>query len=162
VLAWSPNLDESRAMAAGVEFASKEQLLRQSDVVSLHLVLSDRTRGVLGAAELALLKPQALLVNTARGGLVDEAALLAAVKAGRLSVALDVYDEEPLPPDHPLRSMPGTVLTPHLGFSTHATFRSFYSQSMENILAFLDGKPLRVLNPEVMALLNLGAAPASG
>ena len=154
VLAWSPNLDRARAAAAGVELAGKEQLLRESDVVSHHLVLSDSTRAILGAAELALMKHQALLVNTARGGLVDEAALLAALNAGRLSAALDVFEQEPLPPDHPLRRAPRTVLTPHLGFSTHATFQSFYSQSVENMLAFLNGKPQRVLNPEVLALLG--------
>ncbi|MGA3156861.1 MAG: D-2-hydroxyacid dehydrogenase family protein [Steroidobacteraceae bacterium] len=161
VLAWSPNLDQARATAAGAEFASKEQLFRESDVISLHLVLSATTRGVVGAAELALMKSGALLVNTARGGLVDEAALLVALRAGRLTAALDVYDQEPLPPDHPLRSAPHTVLTPHLGFSTVATFGSFYSQSLENILSYLDGSPLRVLNPDVLPLLNLGTSSAT-
>jgi phosphoglycerate dehydrogenase-like enzyme len=161
VLAWSPHLDQARASAAGAEFASKEQLLRESDVISLHLVLSTTTRGILGAAELAQMKSGALLVNTARGGLVDEAALLVALKAGRLRAALDVYEQEPLPPDHPLRSAPHTVLTPHLGFSTVATFGSFYSQSIENILAYLDGRPLRVLNPEVLPLLDLAASSAN-
>ena len=161
VLAWSPNLDQARASASGAELVSKEYLLREADVVSLHLVLSDSTRSVLGAPDLALMKYGALLVNTARGGLVDETALLAALNAGRLRAALDVYEREPLPPDHPLRRAPGTVLTPHLGFSTHATFRSFYGQSVENILAFLEGRPLRVLNPEVLPLLKLGAPTAN-
>lgn len=160
VLAWSPNLDQARALAADAVLASKEQLLRESDVVSLHLVLSDSTRGVLGAADLALMKTGALLVNTARGALVDEAALLAALNGGRLRAALDVYEREPLPLDHPLRRAPGTVLTPHLGFSTEATFRSFYGQSVENILAYLNGKPLRVLNPEVLPLLKHIHPPA--
>lgn len=162
VLAWSPNLDQARAAAAGAELAGKEQLLRDSDIVSLHLVLSDSTRRVLGAAELAQMKHGALLVNTARGGLIDEAALVAALYAGRLRAALDVYDQEPLPLDHRLRNAPGTVLSPHLGFSTRATFRSFYGESLENIIAFLDGKPLRVLNPEVLPLLHSGTAPANG
>lgn len=161
VLAWSPNLDRARAESAGVEFADKSELLRKSDVVSLHLVLSERTRSVLGAPELALMRPGALLVNTARGGLVDESALIAALNGGRLRAALDVYEREPLPADDPLRRAPNTVLTPHLGFSTVATFRSFYGQSLENILAFMDGRPLRVLNPEVLPLLNAKAHSAA-
>jgi phosphoglycerate dehydrogenase-like enzyme len=160
VLAWSPHLDQARASAAGAELADKEHLLREADIVSLHLVLSDSTRGVLGAPDLALMKYGALLVNTARGGLVDEPALLAALSAGRLRAALDVYEREPLPSDHPLRRAAGTVLTPHLGFSTHATFRSFYGQSVENIRAFLEGSPLRVLNPEILPSLNLGTPAA--
>ena len=139
----------------------KNSLLREADVISLHLVLSDSTRSVLAAPDLALMKSGALLVNTARGGLVDEPAMLAALNAGRLRAALDVYEHEPLPADHPLRRAPGTVLTPHLGFSTHATFRSFYSQSVENIRAFLDGNPLRVLNPEILPLPNLGVPTAN-
>jgi phosphoglycerate dehydrogenase-like enzyme len=158
VLAWSPNLDEARAAAAGAEFVSKEHLLRESDVLSLHLVLSDRTRGVVGASDLALMRRGALLVNTARGALVDEPALLDALKAGHLCAALDVYEQEPLPPAHPLRHAPHTVLTPHLGFSTVATFHSFYSQSVENVLAFLDGRPTRVLNAEVLPRLKLVGA----
>lgn len=156
VIAWSPHLDRARAAAAGVELTSKEQLLKLADIVSLHLVLADKTRGILGAAELALMRPGTLLVNTARGGLVDEKALVAALMAGRLGAALDVYEQEPLPPDHPLRRAPNTVLTPHLGFSTVATFQSFYGQSLENIVAFLDGTPTRVLNPEVLAPPNAG------
>lgn len=161
VLAWSPNLDQARATAVGVEFATKQQLFKDSDVISLHLVLSATTRGIVGAADLALMKPGALLVNTARGGLVDEAALLIALRAGRLTAALDVYDQEPLPPDDPLRGAPHTVLTPHLGFSTIATFGSFYSQSLENILAYLEGRPLRVLNPDVLPLLNPATSSAA-
>lgn len=145
VLAWSQNLDAGKAAAGGAEYASKEQLLERADVVSLHLVLSARTRGILGAADLARMKPGALLVNTSRGPLVDAVALLAALRAGRIRAALDVYDEEPLPAGHPLRSLPNTVLTPHLGYVTKATFRDFYRQGIENVLAYLDGAPIRVV-----------------
>jgi len=145
VLAWSPNLTEERARAAGAAFATKNDLLARADVVSLHLVLSDRTRGVLGAAELARLRPGAILVNISRGPLVDEAALVAAVQSGRLFAALDVYDREPLAADHPLIRCPNTVLTPHLGYSALEVYKEYYTHSVENALAFLDGKPIRVL-----------------
>ncbi|MFI5013695.1 MAG: D-2-hydroxyacid dehydrogenase family protein [Hyphomicrobiales bacterium] len=145
VIAWSQNLTTERATAAGARLVAKEELLARSDVVSLHLVLSDRTRGIVGAADLARMKPGAVLVNTSRGPLVDESALVAALKSGRLIAALDVFDREPLPIGHPLRSLPNTVLTPHLGYATAETFRDFYRQSIENVLAFLDGKPIRVL-----------------
>jgi phosphoglycerate dehydrogenase-like enzyme len=149
VLAWSPNLTPERAAEAGAEYATKEALLAQSDAISLHLVLSARTRGVLGAAELARLKPGAIVVNTARGPLIEEAALVAALREGRIIAALDVFDTEPLPADHPLRILPNTVLTPHLGFATTPIFRQFYGEAIQNILAFLDGAPMRVVNPEV-------------
>ena len=145
VLAWSPNLTEERARAAGATLATKHDLLARADVVSLHIVLSDRTRGILGAADLARLKPGAILVNTSRGPLVDERALIAAVEAGRLFAALDVYDREPLPADHPLVRCRNTVLTPHLGYSALEVYREYYAHSVENALAFLDGKPIRVL-----------------
>jgi phosphoglycerate dehydrogenase-like enzyme len=116
----------------------------------LHVVLSDRSRGLLGAQDLARMKPNAILVNSARGPLVDESALVAAVKSGRLIAALDVYGQEPLPPDHPLRTLPNTVLTPHLGYCTTEVYGTFYGESVENVLAFLDGKPIRLLNPEVL------------
>ena len=145
VLAWSQNLTAEAATAAGATLVAKEALLQQADVVTLHLVLSDRTRGILGADDLARLKPGALLVNTSRGPLVDEAALVDALRRGRIRAALDVYDREPLPPDHPLRSLPNTILTPHLGYTTVETLEEFYSQSIENALAFLDGKPIRVM-----------------
>jgi phosphoglycerate dehydrogenase-like enzyme len=150
LLAWSQNLTPERASAAGARLVSKEELLAQSDVVTLHLVLSARTRGVIGGADLARMKPGALLVNTARGPLVDEGALLAALGAGRIRAALDVFDEEPLPAAHPLRRAPNTVLTPHLGFSTREVFRDFYSGAIANILAFLDGAPQAVANPDVL------------
>jgi phosphoglycerate dehydrogenase-like enzyme len=126
-------------------------LLSRADAVSLHLVLSPRSRGIISAADLALMKAGAILVNTSRGPLVDEAALLAAVQAGRVFAALDVFDQEPLPPDHPWRTAPNTVLTPHLGYGVVETWRQFYPQSVENALAFLAGAPVRVLNPDVLA-----------
>lgn len=147
VLAWSQNLTALAASAAGAVLVDKESLLAQSDIVTLHLVLSDRTRGVISAAELMKMKPGAVLLNTSRGPLVDEASLLAALRAGRLIAGLDVFDQEPLPIDHPLRSAPNTVLTPHLGYGTTETFRDFYQQGVENALAFLDGKPVRVMEP---------------
>jgi len=146
VLAWSQNLTDERAAAAGATRVAKEELLGQSDVVSLHLFLSDRTRGVIGAAELARLRRGAVLVNTSRGPLVDEAALIEAVRSGRVFAALDVYDREPLSADHPLVKCPNTVLTPHLGYSALEVYAEYYSHTVENALAFLDGKPLRVLD----------------
>jgi phosphoglycerate dehydrogenase-like enzyme len=113
-------------------------------------VLSERSRGVIGAAELARMKPGAILINTSRGPLVDEVALVARLRTGKLIAALDVYGEEPLPPDHRLRSLPNTVLTPHLGYCSREVYAQFYRESIENVLAFLDGKPLRVLNPEAL------------
>ncbi len=151
VLGWSQNLTPEKAQEAGAVFASKEELLARSDAVSIHLVLSPRSRGLLGAADLARMKPGAILINTSRGPIVDEAALVAAVQAGRIVAALDVYDREPLPVDHPLRRAPGTVLTPHLGYGVQETWALFYPQSVENAAAFLDGKPVRVMNPETLA-----------
>lgn len=150
LLAWSTNLTQDVAARAGAELVGKAELLARSDAVSLHLVLSARSRGIIGAADIARMKPGAILINTSRGPLVDEAALLAAVRAGRIVAALDVFDREPLPPDHPLRTAPNTVLTPHLGYGVAETWAQFYPQSVENALAFLDGKPVRVVNPEVI------------
>jgi phosphoglycerate dehydrogenase-like enzyme len=151
LLAWSQNLTAEKAAEAGAKYVSKEELLAQSDAVSIHLVLSDRTRGLLGAADIARMKPGAILVNTSRGPIVDEAALIAAVQAGKIVAALDVFDREPLPPNHPLRSAPNTAMTPHLGYGVRETWEAFYPQSVENALAFLDGKPVRVTNPEALA-----------
>jgi phosphoglycerate dehydrogenase-like enzyme len=150
VLAWSQNLTAEKATAAGATLVSKQDLLSQADVVSIHLVLSPRSRGLIGAGDLARMKQGAILVNTSRGPIVDEAALLEALYAHRIVAALDVYDREPLPADHPLRRAPNTVLTPHLGYCVQETWTQFYPQSMENALAFLDGKPVRVVNPEVL------------
>jgi phosphoglycerate dehydrogenase-like enzyme len=150
VVAWSQNLTEEAAAAAGCTRVEKEELLARADVVSVHLVLSDRSRGLVGEREIALMKPGALLVNTSRGPIVDEGALVAALKAGRIRAALDVYDEEPLPADHPLRHAPNVTLAPHLGYGSDAVFRQFYGESLENIEAFLDGNPKRVMNPEAL------------
>jgi phosphoglycerate dehydrogenase-like enzyme len=149
VLAWSQNLTEDKARAAGARLATKAELFEQSDAVSLHLVLSDRTLGIIGAPELERMKPAAILVNTSRGPLVDEQAMLARLRSGKLIAALDVYGEEPLPADHPLRELRNVVLAPHLGYCTHEVYAQFYRESIENVLAYLDGKPMRALNPEV-------------
>ncbi len=150
VIAWSENLTEEKARAGGARLVDKATLLAQSDAISLHVVLSDRTRGILGATELAQMKPGAILINTSRGPLVDEAALVARLKTGKLLAGLDVFAQEPLPADHPLRSLPNTVLTPHLGYCSSEVYAQFYGESIENVLAFLDGAPTRVLNPEAL------------
>ncbi len=150
VVAWSQNLTEAAAAAAGVRRVAKEDLFATSAAVTLHLVLSERTRGLVGHAELAAMKPGAILVNTSRGPLMDEAALLASLRAGRIVAALDVFAREPLPADSPLRRAPNTILTPHLGYSTLPVMHRFYGDSVENILAWLDGTPIRVLNPEAL------------
>jgi len=148
VLAWSQNMTEEKAAAAGAKRVDKAVLLSESDAISLHLVLSERTRGIIGAQDLARMKPDAILVNTSRGPLVDEAALVEKLENGKLIAALDVYAQEPLPADHPLRSQPNAILTPHLGYCTREVYSQFYGDSIENVLAFLDGKPIRVLtNP---------------
>lgn len=147
VLAWSQNLTAERATQCGATLVSKEELLSQSDVVTIHLVLSDRTRALVGAHELRLMQPTAYLVNTSRGPIVDEQALIQALEQGTIAGAgLDVFDEEPLPLDHPLRRLENTVITPHIGYVTDETYRVFYSDALENIQAFLNGAPLRVLN----------------
>jgi phosphoglycerate dehydrogenase-like enzyme len=150
VLAWSQNLTSEKAQSAGATLVSKEELLSRADAVSIHLVLSPRSRGLIGAADLARMKPGAILINTSRGPIVDEAALIEAVEAHRIVAALDVYDREPLPANHPLRSAPNTVLMPHLGYGVRETWVEFYPQSVENAIAFLDGKPVRVINPETL------------
>lgn len=147
VLAWSQNMTAEQAAEHGARLVDKDTLLRQSDAISLHVVLSERTRGIIGQADLAKMKDSAILVNTSRGPLVDESALLEQLRAGRLIAALDVYDHEPLPLDHPLRALPNTVLTPHQGYATQEIYGQFYRESIENVLAFLDGKPQRMINP---------------
>jgi phosphoglycerate dehydrogenase-like enzyme len=151
LLAWSQNLTAEKAQAQGATYVAKEDLFGRSDALSIHLVLSDRTRGLVGAADLARMKSGAILINTSRGPIVDEKALLDALHARRIVAALDVFDREPLPPNHPLRTAPNTVMTPHLGYGVQDTWLHFYPQSMENALAFLDGKPVRVVNPEALA-----------
>jgi phosphoglycerate dehydrogenase-like enzyme len=148
VLAWSQNLTAERAAEIGAVRVDRDELLARSDVVTIHLVLSERTRGLIGARELGLMKRTAYLVNTSRGPIVDEAALVRALRDGTIAGAgLDVYDEEPLPPDHALRGLPNTVITPHLGYVTEETYRIFYGQALEDILAYLRGEPVRVLRP---------------
>jgi phosphoglycerate dehydrogenase-like enzyme len=156
VLAWSENLTAERAQAAGATLVSKEILFSRSDAVSIHLVLSARSRGLIGASDIARMKPGAILVNTSRGPIVDEAALLEAVQSHRIIAALDVYDREPLPANHPLRNAPNTVLTPHLGYAVQDTWTEFYQQSKENALAFLNGDPVRVMNPDALAIKSRG------
>ena len=147
VIAWSQNLQAEHAASLGAEAVSKDELFRRADVVTIHLKLSERTRGLIGAPELAAMKPTAYLVNTSRGPIVDEAALLAALHEGTIAGAgLDVYDIEPLPADHPLRSAPRTVLTPHIGYVSLGNYELWFRQVVEGIAGFLRGQPVRVLN----------------
>jgi phosphoglycerate dehydrogenase-like enzyme len=146
VVAWSTNLDPDAARSMGVVPVTKQELLRRSDVVTLHLKLSERSRGTLGAADLRLMKPTAYLINTSRGPLVDEPALLQALDEGWIAGAgLDVYDVEPLPAEHPLRRNRRTVLTPHLGYVTEDSYRRFFTDAVEDIAAWRAGTPIRVL-----------------
>ncbi|MGX1562891.1 D-2-hydroxyacid dehydrogenase family protein [Streptomyces sp. NPDC055506] len=147
VSAWSQNLTKERADEVGVELApSREDLLASSDFVSVHLALSDRTRGLVGPAELALLKPTAYLINTSRAAIVDQEALLVALREGRIAGAgIDVFDIEPLPADHPMRTAPRLLATPHLGYVSEANYTTYYGQAVEDIRAFLAGEPVRRL-----------------
>ncbi len=151
VIAWSQNLTEEAAAEVDARRVEKAALFTESDVVSVHLVLSERTRGLVGASELALMKPTAYLINTSRGPIVDEAALIAALETGRIAGAgLDVYDVEPLPSDHPLRRLANATLSPHLGYVTREMLSAFYADTVEAVVAWLDGKPVRVANPEAL------------
>jgi phosphoglycerate dehydrogenase-like enzyme len=146
VIAWSQNLTPEKCREAGVEYAGKEDLLRRADFISIHVVLSQRTRGLLGAKDIALLKPTAYVINTSRGPIIEEAALLAALKEKRIAGAgLDVFDVEPLPLDHPLRKLDNVVLTPHLGYVSVQNYRAYFAGVVEDIRAWLDGKPVRVM-----------------
>ncbi|HMH27461.1 MAG TPA: D-2-hydroxyacid dehydrogenase family protein [Steroidobacteraceae bacterium] len=141
VLAWSQNLTAEKADAVGAVLVSKDELLRQADIVSVHLVLSDRTRGLIGERELALMKPSARLVNTSRGPIVVEAALIAALEAGQIAgAAIDVYDVEPLPLDHPYRKIDNLLATPHIGYVSRSLYERFYRDTVSNILAWLDAR----------------------
>jgi phosphoglycerate dehydrogenase-like enzyme len=145
VLAWSQNLTAERAAQVGVELVSKDELLSRSDIVTIHLVLSDRTRNLLGARELGLMRTSAYLINTSRGPIVEEKALIEALQKKTIAGAgLDVFDLEPLSLDHPLRRLENTVITPHIGYVTKETYEIFFRHIVENIRAFLDGKPIRV------------------
>ena len=146
VIAWSQNLDAERASRAGAKRVERDELLARSDVVTIHLVLSERTRGLIGARELGLMRPTAFLVNTSRGPIVDEAALAAALRKGTIAGAgIDVYDSEPIAPDHPLLAAPNTVLTPHLGYVTRESYSAYFRGALENIAAWRRGAPIRVL-----------------
>jgi phosphoglycerate dehydrogenase-like enzyme len=147
VLAWSANLTEERTAAEGVRLAgSKTELVRDSDVLSVHLVLSDRTRGLLGADDLAQMRPEALLINTSRAPIVDQNALVDALRAGRIAGAgLDVFEQEPLPAGHPFRTLPNVLATPHLGYVSDTNYRVYFREAVEDIAAWLAGAPVRVL-----------------
>src|SRR5438477_8387013 len=146
-IAWSQNLTAEKASEQGVERVEKDELFRRSDILSVHLVLSPRSRGLVGAREIGLMKPSAILVNTSRGPICDTEAIVAALKEGRLAYAgFDVYDKEPLPIDHPLRTVPNVILTPHIGYVTEENYRSSYPQIVDNVTAFLDGRPVRVIS----------------
>ncbi|MFO1302204.1 MAG: D-2-hydroxyacid dehydrogenase family protein [Burkholderiales bacterium] len=146
VVAWSTNLTDDKAAAHGVVGVDKRALFETSDVVSIHYGLSERSQGIVGAAEIEAMKPGAILVNTARGPLVDEAALIGALQRGRIVAGLDVYDVEPLPPGHPFTTLRNVVLMPHMGYVIEDAMRRFYAQSVENLLAYLDGAPIRVVD----------------
>lgn len=147
VLAWSQNLAAEAAEEAGARKVTKEELFRESDVVTLHLRLSDRTEGIVGSEELRLLGPEGVLINTARGPLVDEAALIRALEEGWIrGAAMDVFDEEPLPAGHALLHSSRTVLSPHIGYVTHESYRQFYGGAFEDVKAWLEGAPIRALN----------------
>ena len=146
VIAWSQNLTEERAAECNACRVEKDELFSLSDVLSIHIILSDRTRGIVGARELGLMKPTAYLINTSRGPIVDEAALLKVLLEKRITgAAIDVYGLEPLPEDHPIRKLDNVLLTPHLGYVTVESLTKMYQDAIENIAAFLDGKPIRSL-----------------
>ena len=146
VIAWSQNLTPEKAKEGGTEYVSKEDLFRNADVISIHVVLSDRTRGLVRAKDLGLMKKTAYLINTSRGPIVEEKELIAALNSKSIAGAgLDVFDIEPLPTDHPFRKMDNVVLTPHLGYVSEENYRTFYSGVVEDIRAWLDGKPVRML-----------------
>jgi phosphoglycerate dehydrogenase-like enzyme len=146
VIAWSQNLTRERCDEVGARLVSKEELFRQADIVSIHVILGERTRGLVTATEFGLMKPSAILVNTSRGPIVEEAALIEALTTGRIrAAAVDVYDKEPLPADHPYRGIDNLLTTPHVGYVTEESYRIFYTQMVENIRAWAGGSPLRVI-----------------
>ncbi len=146
VIAWSQNLTAERAADAGCVRVEKADLFRMADVLSIHLLMSERSRGMVGREELALMKSSAILINTARAAIVDEAALIEALTSGKIAGAgIDVYSREPLPPDAPIRRAPNTVLTPHLGYVTRETYEIYFPEALEDVEAWLAGKPIRVI-----------------
>jgi len=147
VIAWSQNLTPEKCAEAGVGYVSKEDLFRQSDFITIHVVLSARSRGLVGAKEFGLMKPSAFIINTSRGPIIDESAMLAALREKKIAGAgLDVFDIEPLPLDHPLRKMDNVALTPHLGYVSEQNYKHYFAGVVEDIRGFLDGKPVRVLS----------------
>jgi phosphoglycerate dehydrogenase-like enzyme len=147
IIAWSQNLTEAKAAEHGAALVSKAALFERADLVTVHVVLSERSRGLVGRAELDLMKPSSFLVNTSRGPIVDEAALVEALSRKRLAgAAIDVFEQEPLPGDHPLRRLDNVILTPHLGYVTAANYRLVYGQAVEAVRGFLDGAPVRPIN----------------
>jgi len=152
VIAWSQNLTEEAAATVGARRVEKDDLFRLSDVLSIHVVLSDRTRGLVTARELALMKPSSYLINTSRGPLVTEADLIAALRSGRIAGAgIDVFDTEPPPADHPFRTMDNVTILPHLGYVTHETLKAFYTDTLDAVLAFAAGVPIRIANPAALS-----------
>ena len=146
VIAWSQNLTPEKASEVGATYVSKDDLFRQSDFITIHVVLSPRSRGLVGAKEIGLMKPTAYIINTSRGPIIDEAALLAALRDKKIAGAgLDVFDVEPLPVDHPLRKMDNVVITPHLGYVSEQNYKNYFAGVAEDIRGFLDGKPVRVM-----------------
>jgi phosphoglycerate dehydrogenase-like enzyme len=146
VIAWSPNLTAERCKEVGVDYAAKEDLFRQADIVTIHVQLGDRSRGLVGAKELGLMKPSGCIVNTARGPIIEEKALLAALTERRIAGAgLDVFDVEPLPLDHPFRKMDNVVITPHLGYVSRQNYQHYFPDIVDDIRGFIDGKPVRVI-----------------
>jgi len=151
VIAWSQNLTDETAASVGARRVEKDELFRQADVLSIHVVLSDRTRGLVTARELALMKPEAYLINTSRGPIVVEADLIAALRSGRIAGAgIDVFDAEPPAADHPFRTLDNVIVTPHLGYVTHETLTAFYTDTLDAVVAFANGAPIRVANPAVL------------
>jgi phosphoglycerate dehydrogenase-like enzyme len=151
VIAWSQNLTDETAKSVGARRVEKDDLFRRSDILSIHVVLSDRTRGLVTARELALMKPESYLINTSRGPIVVEADLIAALKSGKIAGAgIDVFDVEPPPRDHPFRTMDNVFVSPHLGYVTHETLRAFYTDTLDAVVAFVNGAPVRVANPAAL------------
>jgi phosphoglycerate dehydrogenase-like enzyme len=156
VIAWSQNLTAERAVQYGATLVTKDELFTRSDIVTIHVQLSARTRGLVGARELRLMKPTAYLINTARGPIVDEAALIQALQAGTIAGAgLDVFDQEPLPSGHPLTLLDNAILVPHIGYVTREQYQVRYRETVENVAAYLRGEPLRVLNPKALETASI-------
>ena len=156
VIAWSQNLTAERAAECNATLVDKDTLFAEGDVVSVHVRLSDRTRSLVGTHEIGLMKPSAILVNISRGPIVDEAALVDALERKAIGgAALDTFDVEPLPVDHPFLKLDNTLITPHVGYVTQEGYRAFYSGVVENIRAFAAGESIRVINPDVLQSPNL-------